>query len=93
MGPRCQVSASISKGEGKWLGRGLRHPSEPERPLPSPRWVEEHSLPPGLHGDKAAQRVAESEGQTSQGSNLSSSSHRPETDKSFKLVVPQFPHL
>lgn len=30
---------------------------QPEQPFPSPRWVEEHSLLPHLHGDKSAQRV------------------------------------
>lgn len=30
--------------------------------FPSPRWVEEHSLLPRFHGDKAAQKVVESRG-------------------------------
>lgn len=45
-----------------WLGRILHHPPELEQPFSSPRWVEEHSLLPRFHGDKAAQKVVESMG-------------------------------
>lgn len=77
---QCRIPGLLSgsKGEGTRLHRILLHPPEPEQPFSSPGWEEEHSLP-RLHGDKAAQRVADSMGQTSQGSHLSSATHSPET--------------
>lgn len=74
-----QVSLSVSKRVERWLARIPLHSPETEQPFPSPRWVEEQSLLPRLHGDKAVQRMVESRGQISLGSNFSSSAHRPET--------------
>lgn len=60
--PKC-IQCVCGGGEGEpWLGRILHHPPELEQPFSSPRWVEEHSLLPRFHGDKAAQKVVESRG-------------------------------
>ena len=61
-------------------GYGLAEsPAIPQSPtFPSPVGGK-HSLLLCLHGDNAAQRVVESMGQTSRGSNVSSSTHQPKT--------------
>lgn len=71
VGPRSPECLQVRR---KVAWQNPHHPPEPEEPFPSPRWVEEHSLLPHLHGDKVVQSMMESMGQTSQGSNLSSTS-------------------
>ena len=84
------VSQSPGQRRG-WTGSGSlvslggedmawQNPPASLRTQPSPGPVgEKHSLLPCLHGDTAAQREVESMGQTSQGSNVSSSTHQPKT--------------